>query len=86
MISLDTNYSAKGKLYSDFGEGYGYKDGEFSLIEFNVETQNGITSLNTKTIDGNSLPNDTKINVKLILDSEVINSSGLIEDSIVIKN
>ena len=86
LISLDTNYSAKGKLYSDFGEGYGYKDGEFSLIEFNVETQNGITSLNTKTIDGNSLPNDTKINVKLILDSEVINSSGLIEDSIVIKN
>ena len=86
LISLDTNYSAKGKLYSDFGDGYGYKDGEFSLIEFNVETQNGITSLNTKTIDGNSLPNDTKINVKLILDSEVINSSGLIEDSIVIKN
>jgi alpha-glucosidase len=86
LISLDTNYSAKGKLYSDFGEGYGYKDGEFSLIEFNVETQNGITSLNTKTIDGNSLPNDTKINIKLILDSEVINSSGLIEESIVIKN
>ena len=86
LISLDTNFSAKGILYSDSGEGYGYQDGEFSLIEFHAETQNGITSLNTKTIDGNSFPNDTKINIKLVLDNEVIISSGVIEESIVIKN
>ena len=85
LISLDTNLFAKGKLYSDSGEGYGYQDGEFSLLEFYAETQNGITSLNTKTIDGNSFPIDTKINIKLILDNEVINSYGLIEESIVIK-
>jgi hypothetical protein len=41
--------------------------------------------LNTKTIDGNSFPNDTKINIKLILDREVINSFGIIEESIVLK-
>ena len=72
-------------LYSDFCVGYRYQDGEISLIEFYAETQNGINSLNTKTIDGNSFPNDTKINIKLVLDSEVIISSVVIEESTVIK-
>ena len=52
----------------------------------NQETQKGITTLNTKTIDGNSFPNDTKINIKLIMDGEVRNSFGLIEESIIIYN
>lgn len=86
LVSLDTNLSAKGILYSDLGEGYGYKEGEFSLLEFYAETQNGITTLNTKILDGNSFPNDTKINIDLILDNEVRNSFGLIEESIVINN
>jgi alpha-glucosidase len=86
LVSLDTNLYAKGILYSDLGEGYGYQDGEFSLLEFCAETQNGITTLKTKIIDGNSFPNDIKINIKLIMDGEVRNSFGLIEEPIVIKN
>tara|TARA_A200000113_G_scaffold187575_1_gene175041 strand:- start:828 stop:2972 length:2145 start_codon:yes stop_codon:yes gene_type:complete len=86
IVSLDSNLSAKGILYSDLGEGYGYQDGEFSLVEFYAQTQNGITTLNTKIIDGNSFPNDTKINIKLIMDVEVRNSFGLIEESIIIND
>ena len=86
IVSLDTNLYAKGVLYSDFGEGYGYQNGEFSLLEFYAETQNGITTLNTKTLDGNSFPIDTKINIQLIMDGEIRNSFGLIEESIVINN
>ena len=59
---------------------------EFSLVEFYAETQNGITTLNTKTLDGNSFPIDTKINIQLIMDGEIRNSFGLIEESIVINN
>ena len=86
LVSLDTNLYAKGVLYSDFGEGYGYQNGEFSLVEFYAETQNGITTLNTKTLDGNSFPIDTKLNIQLIMDGEIRNSFGLIEESIVINN
>ena len=86
IVSLDSNLSAKGILYSDLGEGYGYQDGEFSLVEFYAQTQKGITTLNTKIIDGNSFPNDTKINIKLIMDGEVRNSFGLIEESIIIND
>ena len=86
IVSLDSNLSAKGILYSDLGEGYGYQDGEFSLVEFYAQTQKGITTLNTKIIDGNSFPNDTKIYIKLIMDGEVRNSFGLIEESIVIND
>ena len=86
LVSLDTNLSAKGTLYSDLGEGYQYQNGEFSLVEFYAETQNGITTLNAQIIDGNSLPNNTKINIKLILDDEVRNSFGIIENAIVINN
>ena len=86
IVSLDSNLSAKGILYSDLGEGYGYQDGEFSLVEFYAQTQKGITTLNTKIIDGNSFPNDTKLNIKLIMDGEVRNSFGLIEESIIIND
>jgi alpha-glucosidase len=86
IVSLDSNLSAKGILYSDLGEGYGYQNGEFSLVEFYAETQKGITTFNTKIIDGNSFPNDTKINIKLIMDGEVRNSFGLIEEYIVIND
>ncbi|MCH1612241.1 MAG: alpha-glucosidase [Flavobacteriales bacterium] len=86
LVSLDTNLYAKGVLYSDFGEGYGYQNGEFSLVEFYAETQNGTTTLKTKTLDGNSFPIDTKINIQLIMDGEIRNSFGLIEEPIVINN
>lgn len=66
LVFFDTNFAAKGI---------------FSLVEFYPETKNSITSLYTKTIDGNSFPNDTKINIKLILDREVINSLTLTEES-----
>ena len=68
------------------GEGYGYQDGEFSLVEFYAQTQKGITTLNTKIIDGNSFPNDTKININLIMDGEVTKSLGLNEGSIIIND
>ena len=85
-FSLDTNLSANGILYSDAGEGFQYQDGEFSVIEFFAETKNGITTLRTQIIDGNSFPNDTKINIKLILDDRIVNSFGLIEETIIMKN
>tara|TARA_B100000768_G_scaffold180698_1_gene201350 strand:- start:3585 stop:3920 length:336 start_codon:yes stop_codon:yes gene_type:complete len=81
LVSLDTNFTAKGILCLDLGERYGYQDGKFSLLEFCPETKNSITSLYTKTIDGNSFPNDTKINIKLILYIEVINSFAITEES-----
>tara|TARA_B110000305_G_scaffold60940_1_gene67562 strand:- start:56 stop:1639 length:1584 start_codon:yes stop_codon:yes gene_type:complete len=86
LVSLDTNLSANGILYSDAGEGFQYQDGEFSVIEFFAETKNGITTLRTQIIDGNSFPNDTKINIKLILDDRIVNSFGLIEQTITMKN
>ena len=86
LVSLDTNLSANGILYSDAGEGFQYQDGEFSVIEFFAETKNGISTLRTQIIDGNSFPNDTKINIKLILDDRIVNSFGLIEQTITMKN
>ena len=80
LVFFDTNFAAKGILSLDLGERYGYKDGKFSLLEFYPETKNSIISLYTKTIDGNSFPNDTIINIKLILDREVINSLTLTEE------
>ena len=85
-FSLDTNFYAKGVLYSDFGEGYGYQNGEFSLLEFYAETQNGITTLNTKTLNGNYFPIDTKIIIQFFMDGEIRNSFSLIEEPIVINN
>jgi alpha-glucosidase len=46
MVSLDENMQANGDLYSDEGDGFGYKDGKFTMIEFDAS----VTGQNTLKI------------------------------------
>ena len=71
LVSADSNLTAKGILYSDAGEGFEYLNGEYSLIEFNLETKNGISKLETKTIEGNLISEKTKLLIKLIGDNSI---------------
>jgi len=46
LVSLDENMQAKGDLYSDEGDGFGYKDGKFTMTEFDAS----VTGQNTLKI------------------------------------
>lgn len=46
LVSLDENMQANGDLYSDEGDGFGYKDGKFTMTEFDAS----VTGQNTLKI------------------------------------
>lgn len=46
MVSLDQNMKAKGRLYSDAGDGFAYKEGKFTMAEFDA----AVTAENTLKI------------------------------------
>ena len=78
LVNLDVNMLAKGNLYSDEGDGFGYKEGKFTLAEFDA----AVTSQNTLKIsiaksDGNLPVPDRYYRVALV-DGEGMRYSGWI--------
>lgn len=78
LVNLDVNMLAKGNLYSDEGDGFGYKEGKFTLAEFDA----AVTSQNTLKIsiaksDGNLPVSDRYYRVALV-DGEGMHYSGWI--------
>ena len=41
IVALDEHGKAKGRLYEDAGEGYGYRDGEYLLTTYEATLENG---------------------------------------------
>ena len=85
LISLDTNYKAKGTLYSDSGEGFEYLSGDYSYVEFVYDHNNGQSIFNVNTLEGNPLDEKTIFNINLINDNEVINTNIKINEDLIFK-
>jgi alpha-glucosidase len=49
FICLDSKGKASGELYWDAGEGWGFKNGDYSLIRFEAIEKNGVTRINLKS-------------------------------------
>ena len=86
LISLDANSKAKGRLYTDSGEGYAYENGQFSLVEFTAEKSSEFINISTSNIEGNPLPENTIFNIQIINDNDIVNSFFQIKDNIVLPN
>ena len=86
LISLDTNFKAKGRLYTDSGEGYDYENGQFSLVEFTAEKSSDFINISTSITDGKPLPENTILNIQIINDNDIINSYFQIKDNIILPN
>jgi alpha-glucosidase len=46
FICLDSKGKANGELYWDAGEGWGFKNGDYSLLTFQAVEKNGVTKIN----------------------------------------
>jgi alpha-glucosidase len=75
VVSLDKNGEAKGTLYEDAGDGFGYLQGDYRLTTFTAKVANGSISINSTT-EGNyppiarqievlALPNNTHVHPSL---------------------
>lgn len=70
IVSLDANGKAKGMLYEDAGEGYGFKDGEFLLTEFSATKTDNTVSISIKAKDGKWQTKSRNYKVILITDQK----------------
>lgn len=53
LVSLDEDMQANGDLYSDEGDGFGYKDGKFTMTEFDASvTGQSTLKINVAKSDG----------------------------------
>lgn len=52
LIHLDAEGNAKGKLYEDAGEGWGFREGEFLRSEYTAERDGDRLHIRTKTLEG----------------------------------
>ena len=84
LISLDSNFKAKGLLYTDSGEGYEYQNGEFSLVEFNAEKINSQINILISNIDGEPLSENTFLDIQIINDDNIVKSFFNIREKLII--
>lgn len=52
FICLDNKGKASGELYWDAGEGWGFKNGDYSLLQFQAVEKNGVTKINLTSRSG----------------------------------
>jgi len=85
LISLDTNFKARGNLYVDSGEGFEYLNGNYSNVEFVYEYKNGESFFNINTLDGDSLSEEITFHINFINDNEVLKTYVKINETISFK-
>ena len=84
LISLDSNFKAKGLLYTDSGEGYEYQNGEFSLVQFSAEKINSQINISISNIDGEPLSENTFMDIQIINDDNIVKSFFNIREKLII--
>jgi alpha-glucosidase len=84
IISLDEKGNAKGVLYHDAGDGFGYKNGKYSMLEFSAETKSDKLEIKTNYIKkGFDLKNKV-VRVEVYTDKGVVTGKGDLNKSIII--
>ncbi|MBZ4037488.1 DUF5110 domain-containing protein [Flavobacterium sp. 17A] len=86
FVCLNEKNTAKGELYLDAGDGFGFEKGDYALVTFTAERKNEKVSIKVAKIEGKRNINTEiqKINVSLLLDGKTYISSGTLKDGITI--
>lgn len=75
LVNPGPDGKAHGSLYVDAGEGYGYKSGEFALVDLDVEVRDGEPALSVSRRDG-KLDYQGKFKIVLV-DGKDVNEAKL---------
>ncbi|WP_179022643.1 TIM-barrel domain-containing protein [Winogradskyella forsetii] len=83
-ISLSDENTAEGSLYHDAGEGYGYSNGEYVILNFTAKASEKDVHVNISSISGNYSFQNSIVQVKLITDAGVFEAEGKWTEEIVV--
>jgi len=76
FVSLDAEGKAEGQLYHDAGDGYGYTQGDYALVNFSAETSGDTVTVTANAMAGDYPLDIQQLEIKLVTDSEVKTASG----------
>ena len=85
IVNLDENGTASGTLYWDEGEGWGFRNGEYKLIDFVATRKGNTVEISVKDSQG-SFPLDFgKVNVELLHNGKTHRASGTLNTPVTVK-
>ena len=86
LVSLDENGKAEGSLYWDNGDGWEYRNGEYSLQKYSARTEgNSVIVRLTGTEGSMETENKGMAIVKVITDNGIRQASGNLEEGIAVR-
>ena len=75
LVNPDAEGNAYGTYYEDARDGYGYKQGDYSVYELKASTQKGIVKVTMTQVEGSRKPEARKIRIGLVCDGKVVYSA-----------
>ncbi len=85
IVCPDENGNAAGSLYWDEGDGWGFKNGEYKLIDFKATTTNGKLTVSIANADGSYNLNVANVKVEVLHNGKVSRATGKFGDDITVK-
>jgi hypothetical protein len=76
FVSLDAEGKAQGQLYQDAGDGYGYTEGEYALVNFSADTSGNAVRVTANVVEGDYPLDIQQLEIKLVTDSGVKTARG----------
>ena len=84
IVSLDADGAARGALYEDAGEGYGYEEGDYLLSTYAAERTGDQVEVRIESAEGDRARPDRIVTVVVVTDDGTFEGSGSETDGIVI--
>jgi alpha-glucosidase len=76
IVCLDETGHAKGSLYEDAGDGFGYTKGEYALTQYAASREGNAVTVHVENRQGNLSIPDREIRVKVMTDSGIVEGTG----------
>lgn len=81
-VSLDDEGKAQGQLYQDAGDGYGYADNQYALVNFSADTTGDTVRIRANVVEGDFPLDIRQLEIILLTDDGVRTARGQFSDTV----
>jgi len=85
IVSLDEDGKARGQLYEDAGDGYGYREGDYLLTTYEATLNNAELDVRIAHQDGERRRPTRDLHVEVLTDAGVLRASGRDGEAVTIR-